>query len=217
MASLGLLLRGIHVPSCDWYWSAYLGRQARRRSDNKTGLSQYQRCWHWILLTCPFIQISWALELLYCIAIWLAKAVLLLQLQRTFAPTKSGAVYIVCQLLLWINLLFYLISFFGMLVQCVPQTRIWDPLVTTGHCIDMCVLLVTTGAINVVSDLSMFVMPIYIVWNLHLDIRRKIGISAVFATGILAVVSSVFRLVSALPPLEFEDFTYFVAPVWLWS
>ena len=34
-----------------------------------------------------------------------------------------------------------------------------------------------------ISDIAMLSVPMYLIWNLQMSVRRKIGISAVFATG----------------------------------
>ena len=61
-----------------------------------------------------------------------------------------------------------------------------------GHCINNEEVFVAGGTINVVSDFTILLLPIVEVWRLHMSTRRKIGVSAVFATGLLYVY---------LPPL----------------
>ena len=46
---------------------------------------------------------------------------------------------------------------------------------------------VVTATINVFSDIVIIVLPLFKVWRLKLPVRRKIGVGAVFATGILYV------------------------------
>ena len=162
-------------------------------------------------------QISWAIELMYCIITWLAKASLLLQMQRTFSPTRSGAVYIACQFLIYANLAFYMGSFIALVVECVPQERIWNPLITTGHCIKTGDLLIAMGVINVVSDVMILILPIWAIFHLSMSTKLKLGISAIFATGLLAFTCSIARLAYTFPPLHSEDATYLFAPVGLWS
>jgi hypothetical protein len=201
--------------------SAYLGHSRRAGSQNLTGLLQISL--PLILVVLPFSanmrrhQISWAIELLYCIITWLAKAALIFQLQRTFSPSRTGAVFIVCQVLLWSNLAFYFSSFMALVVECVPQQRIWDPLITTGHCIKTGDLLIAMGVINVVSDLLILIMPIWAILHLRISTKLKIGVSAIFGTGLLAFACSICRLAYTIPPLHSEDATYLFAPVGMWS
>jgi len=162
-------------------------------------------------------QISWAIELMYCIITFFAKTTLLLQLQRTFSPNRTGAIYVACQLLIYGNLSFYLGSFIALVVECVPQERIWNPLITTGRCIKTGDLLIAMGAINIVSDLMILILPIWTIFHLRISTKLKLGVSAVFATGVLAFTCSILRLAYTIPPLHSEDSTYLFAPVGLWS
>lgn len=56
-----------------------------------------------------------------------------------------------------------------------------------GHCIKNEEVFVAGGTINVVSDFTILLLPIVEVWRLHMSTHRKIGVSAVFATGLLYV------------------------------
>jgi len=162
-------------------------------------------------------KLSWSIELMYCIITFFAKATLLLQLQRTFSPNRTGAVHIVCQLLIYGNLAFYLGSFIALIVECVPQERIWNPLITTGRCIKTGDLLIAMGIINIISDLMILILPIWTIFHLRISTKLKLGVSAVFATGVLAFTCSILRLAYTIPPLHSDDSSYLFAPVGLWS
>ena len=124
---------------------------------------------------------------MYCILTFLAKATLLLQLQRTFAPGKTGLVYTAFQTLVWVNLIFYSSSLLALLLECLPVQKIWDPSLSTGHCIDTLTLLIAMGVINVLSDGCILVLPIWAIWHLQMRVERKVGISAIFSIGLMFV------------------------------
>ena len=67
---------------------------------------------------------------------WFAKVCLLLQLAKLFAPTKRGVIHWVIQILIWLNLVFYLADTVAIVLQCVPREKIWHPWVE-GGCIDI--------------------------------------------------------------------------------
>ena len=46
-------------------------------------------------------------------------------------------------------------------------------------------ILLITASINAASDVVLLVLPISCVWNLHMEWRKKLGVSAVFATATL--------------------------------
>lgn len=130
------------------------------------------------------IQFTWALEILYIPAIWLAKSSLLFQLIRIFTPMKSGPVYWACHALIWGNLAFYVSILFVIIFECNPIYEVWN-LFYEGHCINRNTVLVASSAVNIFSDLLNLLLPVWATWHLQMAPRRKAGITAIFATGIL--------------------------------
>lgn len=53
------------------------------------------------------------------------------------------------------------------------------------NCVNEYAVVVCASVINVVSDLMILVIPIAAIWGLHMNKRRKIKLSAVFAVGLL--------------------------------
>ena len=131
-----------------------------------------------------FMQYAWALEILYTPAIWLAKASLLFQLIRIFTPTRSGPIYLACHTLIWGNLAFYISIFFSIIFECHPIWEVWNPSYES-HCINRNMLLVVSSAVNMFSDLLNLLLPIWATWHLQIAPKRKAGIIAIFATGLL--------------------------------
>ncbi|KAL8726422.1 MAG: hypothetical protein Q9181_006051, partial [Wetmoreana brouardii] len=46
------------------------------------------------------------------------------------------------------------------------------------------------GVFGIVSDLFIWFLPLPVVWNLQMPTRKKIGVTTIFATGLLAVIAS---------------------------
>jgi len=124
----------------------------------------------------------------YAPLIFVTKLSLFLLYLRVFAPSRKGSTYRIIHLFIWFNVAFYLANFFLKIFQCIPRSRIWDP-DTPGHCININIPILVTAAINVLSDIMMLVLPIVCVWRLQMTTRRKIGISAIFAAGVLYVLN----------------------------
>ena len=134
--------------------------------------------------TTDLTQYSWTLELIYFPPIWLAKAALLFQLIRIFTPMKSGAVYYACHILIWGNLAFYTASSFVVLFECHPIKEVWN--ISFGHhCLNRNLNPIISSAVNVGSDLLSLLLPIWAIWRLQMTPDRKLGLSAIFAIGIL--------------------------------
>lgn len=130
------------------------------------------------------IKFSWILEIVYIPAIWLAKSSLLFQLIHIFTPMKSGPVYWACHTLIWGNLAFYVCVLFIIIFECHPIDEVWNPFYG-DHCINRNTVLIASGAVNVLSDLLNLLLPVWATWHLQMALRRKAGVIAVFATGVL--------------------------------
>lgn len=124
--------------------------------------------------------------------IWLAKTVLLLQIINIFAPnqSQSKAVYWIAQALIWGNFMLYTATFFVAIFQCTPVRKAWHSELS-GHCISVNAAYTFTGAANVVSDVLILLLPLWAIWHLRMAPKHKLGISGVFATATLFVLSQI--------------------------
>ena len=82
------------------------------------------------------------------------------------------------------NVVFFTILFFMEIFTCIPREKIWNPMVP-GTCIDIQNTFVATGVINVCDDFIILILPVYWVWLLQISTKRKVGISLIFAAGLL--------------------------------
>ena len=67
-----------------------------------------------------------------------------------------------------------------------------------GHCFSRHNLGVASGVMNVISDFSILILPLPIIWRLQMSWNRKYRIFAVFGVGLFACIASVIRLVYSL-------------------
>lgn len=51
---------------------------------------------------------------------------------------------------------------------------------------------VIISAVSVFSDLYVIVIPLPVIWQLHMARRKKIGVSVIFITGLLQVSHSMW-------------------------
>lgn len=133
--------------------------------------------------------------MLYCIAIASIKLSILLLITRIFLAVKRNALYWVMQVLMWVNTAFYAIAVFLAIFACRPRRKIWSPEVE-GKCLDSKSLYITSATFNSASDLVMLSVPLHIIWKLQMSTKRKIGISAIFGTGLLFVLSLILTAAS---------------------
>ena len=124
--------------------------------------------------------------MLYSPAIFLAKLSILLMYRRLFDTAGTGKTHQLIHILIWANLAFYFPYLGATVFQCVPRARIWDPTLK-GGCINLQAAFIAASAINVVSDFSILLLPLYRISKLKIPTRRKIGVLAIFAVGLLYV------------------------------
>lgn len=74
--------------------------------------------------------------------------------------------------------------FLANLFSCQPIQRTWNPLVP-GHCFNPVILPYLSGGSSCITDIYVLLMPIPVIWNLNLDMKRRLRIMAIFGLGIL--------------------------------
>lgn len=98
---------------------------------------------------------------------------------------------------------------------CRPVEKNWDP-TAPGVCGDRVSGYTAVSVVNVVVDLLMLLLPLPMVFNLQVKKGYKVGLFSVFGIGIVTVVFSIIRLKS-LNSIDFDDFSWTVAPVMTWT
>lgn len=93
---------------------------------------------------------------------------------------------------IWICFICYSVSAAFLIAMCKPREKIWNPLMP-GHCFSYIANYQATGIINVISDFTILILPVPGLWKLHLPLKRKLGLIAVFATGFLYVSNTMLK------------------------
>lgn len=105
-------------------------------------------------------------------------------------------------------------TFFGALTQCLPihmYWNRWDPGETTAFsCFDEYAFSMATAAIAILTDVLILLIPIFMVWPLKLNRRKKIAVGSVLSLGWIVVIVACVRLKSFydLWNNTDEDFTW---------
>ena len=124
--------------------------------------------------------------MIYIPTIFAVKLSLFLLYRTIFVPGPKSIPYEVFQAVIIVNVLFYIANLPLEIWPCTPRSKYWAPW-KPGTCIDNEKVYISGGSINIVSDFIILAVPIYEVWQLQMSARRKMGISAIFATGLLYV------------------------------
>lgn len=128
--------------------------------------------------------------MLYLVGIMCTKlAIMLLYLQlfrinrvfRYLCFTMMGFVISYC-------VIFFFIEAFN----CNPVAKVWHGLTYVGKysCFDNSMVEFVIGGFNISTDFVILVMPVPLILGLQLDLKHKLGLLVVFATGILSVFAS---------------------------
>ncbi len=80
--------------------------------------------------------------------------------------------------------LYYVPALFLKLFRCSPIRKAWQPDVRGKCIITQYSILLADVIISIITDLTIFLIPIPLVWNLQITLKRKLRIFIVFAGGL---------------------------------
>lgn len=141
----------------------------------------------YILAVEPATYISWAksavaVEIIYCTSVVFPKLSILAMYLRLF-PVKKAYRYTTFTLM-FIVAANGIAGDFTSLLSCRPLASRWDP-ARHGHCINITNYWRFISLANIISDIAMLVLPLPVVWNLHVSLPQKISLTVLFLTGSL--------------------------------
>ncbi|KAL6871411.1 hypothetical protein J3F83DRAFT_760741 [Trichoderma novae-zelandiae] len=139
-----------------------------------------------------------AMEIFYVVITSIVKTSLALFYLDLFPGTTFRRV-------IWGSIMFHIASglvfTIGSLLQCVPLTFTWEQFGGStnsphGHCINVNAFAWANAAINVAVDIWLIGIPLYQLYRLDTQWRRKLSAAVMFMTGVIATVVSILRLQS---------------------
>ena len=129
----------------------------------------------------------YAFELFYIADFGLCKVSILFFYQRVFSVTqrRRNLVWGLMGFMILFTVVFELIFVF----QCMPLhyfwTRLKDPKGLQGKCMNPLILYGVYTAINIITDVLIWLYPLPIVWKLQVSNSKKAGLALVFVAGAL--------------------------------
>ncbi|KAI9835622.1 MAG: hypothetical protein M1838_005271 [Thelocarpon superellum] len=106
-----------------------------------------------------------------------------------------------------------LTSIFG----CRPLAKGWDVHIKTGYCVNFAHLAVAANVLNIVGDFFIFLLPLPAIWHLHLPIRQRFAVMAVFVVGLFVCIISALRLSELIRNLDNPDVTWVTLTLNIWN
>jgi len=108
-------------------------------------------------------------------------SLLYLRLSLSLGLSFRVAVYAV----MIVSALYSFVTAIGILWVCRPLKKYWDVAMPTGSCVDFDRYFLAISCINVATDLTLLILPIPIIYHLHLPWGRKLSAALLLMAGSL--------------------------------
>ncbi|KAF2682951.1 hypothetical protein K458DRAFT_432368 [Lentithecium fluviatile CBS 122367] len=174
-----------------------------------------------LFVTNPQAIINWlkcgyAIEQLYCTAVVFPKLSILASYLRIFLTRGyRRAAYALAVVVVSNGIAGVVTS----LASCQPFSARWQGVEYAAlHCIDTVAYWRWISFPNILTDVVMIVLPLPVIWGLQMSQKERIGLTLIFLTGGLGLVTSIIRFtiffnVKALT----NDGTFVSADLAIWS
>ena len=107
----------------------------------------------------------------------------------TLAPMKASVIIFLWRLkhpskrivaLIWFTfaftVAFYVTALLVLTFQCSPVQFVYDWRITGGRCIEGWIFAIITGAINILTDLLIISIPMFMMYGMPMPLRDKIAV-----------------------------------------
>ncbi|KAI6782599.1 uncharacterized protein J7T54_003611 [Emericellopsis cladophorae] len=132
---------------------------------------------------------SWTM---YLCMIFAFKGVMLSLLRRVTKDIDSQQ-----RIVLWIivgTLVACIVSVLVHLLACVPVHRVWQVTPFPGPgCTTRPLNYYIGGTLNMLTDAAIIAVPMPMLWNLRITLRRKLALGCLFSSGLLVIVCTILR------------------------
>jgi hypothetical protein len=126
---------------------------------------------------------KYAAQIVYCLSIWAAKLGVLLQIKHLFTGSKKNFIHRGFWTLVWVVSCAYLVVLIMWLFPCNPIKSFRTNGPQGGKCNTEVGML--SGFASFGSDVAILALPIAAIAKLQMCLSKKMGVSAVFGTGIM--------------------------------
>ncbi|KAL3449871.1 hypothetical protein BJX65DRAFT_305885 [Aspergillus insuetus] len=100
--------------------------------------------------------------------------------------------------------------------QCRPIPRAWDTSIE-GTCVNINVFYLANAALNILTDLLTYTLPIRVILKLQMPRKQKIALVFILCLGLFACVSSIVRITFIPEMLTSDDPTWAISGAMYWS
>ena len=83
-----------------------------------------------------------------------------------------------------ISVAFSIAAIIVFIFQCHPIHYFWERR-GKGHCVDITKFYLAAASLDMINDVTIIILPLHMVWQLHLPRWQKIALSGAFLVGLL--------------------------------
>jgi hypothetical protein len=117
----------------------------------------------------------------------LLKVGIMLEWMRVFVPPGIRDTFFwTCCVTISAHVAFAAAQTFAGIFACSPRERSWNRYLD-GTCTNEYAVYTSSSALTILSDIIIFVLPQKVIWNLRVSLQKRIGISLIFAVGVMYV------------------------------
>lgn len=145
-------------------------------------------------------KVEYAFSLMQVLQLGCVKLSFLFFYRRIFIVSKRWTWFNIATLATIVLVVLWTLAFFlTELLECVAVggsfSSYWGSAIDlTTKCVKTELKSYAYAVSDFITDAIVFLLPIPMVWSLHMTAERKLGVSLVFALGIVAVAASVVRM-----------------------
>ncbi|KAF8855779.1 hypothetical protein BDZ45DRAFT_746064 [Acephala macrosclerotiorum] len=159
------------------------------------------------------LRCLWGSILCYNMSLTLTKISIVLQYLRVFVGPR---IRYACRSTIGFIIIYGIWTIVSGIFTCVPVAAFWD-LNIHGHCIAHKFLWFFNAAMNIVTDLTILILPMPVLSTLKLPLKQKVGLMMIFALGGFVCLVSILRLHSLYVVSISEDTTWANTEAAIWS
>ncbi|KAK6343677.1 hypothetical protein TWF730_011266 [Orbilia blumenaviensis] len=118
------------------------------------------------------------------------------------------------------QIVYFFISELTFIFQCNPVEGALDlnfRIYNSPKCIPLKPMLYSFGIIHIFVDLALLILPIRVIWELQMPVKRKISTLSLFVIGAIGCVCAVMRIVTLSNLLNGYDFTWVIYEPGMWG
>ena len=144
-----------------------------------------------------YLKISFTSAILYFSIVTAIKLSILLMYRRIFAVTsfRNHSLIVGAVVMVW-----WLVGTIATMVSCIPVERLWVGPSAGGYCFNFNIYWMAMGAVELIIDSYILVLPIRMILNLQLSRKNKILLCGIFLLGGFVIITGLLRVVYGYKP-----------------